>query len=121
MSEINIVIAVITILMGGGGLGALYAARVNAKRFRSQSETEGRAGVTAEFEADPKWKEPVLAPADISGMLSVDGNRYQRRVVVQTVPGQQWGVERELRARIRAGFSDAHLAFALPRFVEAGK
>ena len=77
--------------------------------------------VTAEFEADPKWKEPVLAPADISGMLSVDGNRYQRRVVVQTVPGQQWGVERELRARIRAGFSDAHLAFAMPRFVEAGK
>ena len=77
--------------------------------------------VTAEFEADPKWKEPVLAPADISGMLSVDGNRYQRRVVVQTVPGQQWGVERELRARIRAGFASAHVAFALPRFVEAGK
>ena len=77
--------------------------------------------VTAEFEADPKWKEPVLAPADISGMLSVDGNRYQRRVVVQTVPGQQWGVERELRARIRAGFASAHVAFAMPRFVEAGK
>lgn len=54
MSEINIVIAVITILMGGGGLGALYASRVNAKRFRSQSETEARAGFTAEFEAFAK-------------------------------------------------------------------
>lgn len=77
--------------------------------------------VTADLQADPQWKEPILAPADISGILDVDGNRYQRRVVVQTVPGQQWGVERELRARIRAGFASAHVAFALPRFVEAGK
>src|SRR5690606_1223878 len=77
--------------------------------------------VTADLQADPQWKEPILAPADISGILDVDGNRYQRRVVVQTVPGQQWGVERELRARIRAGFASAHVAFAMPRFVVAGK
>lgn len=51
MSEINIVLAIITLIFGGGGLGALYSARASAKRFESQSETDARAGFTAEFEA----------------------------------------------------------------------
>jgi small conductance mechanosensitive channel len=83
--------------------------------------TEILEQVTAELEADPRWRDPILAPADITGILDVDGNRYQRRVVVQTVPGQQWGVERELRSRIRAGFAASDVSFALPRFVEAAK
>lgn len=83
--------------------------------------TEVLEQVTSELTADPRWQEPILAGAEISGILSVDGNRYQRRVVIQTVPGQQWGVERELRARIRAGFAAAHLSFAMPRFVEAAQ
>ena len=77
--------------------------------------------VTTELAADPRWQEPILAGAEISGILSVDGNRYQRRVVIQTVPGQQWGVERELRARIRAGFAASQLSFAMPRFIEAAQ
>ncbi|MBB5831875.1 mechanosensitive ion channel family protein [Brachybacterium aquaticum] len=77
--------------------------------------------VTAELAADEAWQEPILSPADITGILDVDGTRYQRRVVIQTVPGQQWGVERELRARIRAGFAAADIAFAMPRFVETAK
>lgn len=74
--------------------------------------------VTAELTADPSWDDQILAAADITGMLTVDANRYQRRVTIQTPPGQQWGVERELRARIRAGFAAANIAFAMPRFVE---
>ncbi|GAA4524278.1 mechanosensitive ion channel family protein [Brachybacterium paraconglomeratum] len=75
--------------------------------------------VTAELAADPAWEDQILAAASITGMLTVDANRYQRRVTIQTPPGQQWGVERELRARIRAGFASASIAFAMPRFVEA--
>ena len=41
--------------------------------------------------------------------------------MIQTVPGQQWGVERELRARIRAGFAASQLSFAMPRFIEAAQ
>lgn len=74
--------------------------------------------VSAELVEDPEWNDTVLAPAEITGILDVDGNRYQRRVTIQTSPGQQWGVERALRARIRAGFADADVAFAMPRFVE---
>ncbi|WP_246956362.1 mechanosensitive ion channel family protein [Brachybacterium sp. Marseille-Q7125] len=71
------------------------------------------------FAADEEWGELQLTPAELSGILDVDGNRYQRRVTVRTPPGEQWGVERELRARIRAGFAASDIAFAMPRFVEA--
>src|SRR5699024_8074221 len=77
--------------------------------------------VAGELTEDPEWSETVLSPASLTGILDVDGNRYQRRVTTETAPGQQWGVERELRARIRAGFSDADIAFAMPRFVETAQ
>src|SRR5699024_9519388 len=74
--------------------------------------------VTGELTEDPEWSDTVLSPAAVTGILDVDGNRYQRRVTIETAPGQQWGVERELRARIRSGFADADISFAMPRFVE---
>ncbi|MDN5821639.1 MAG: mechanosensitive ion channel, partial [Brachybacterium sp.] len=81
--------------------------------------TEVVEKVSAEITGDSAWSDTVLAPAALSGILDVDGNRYQRRVTIQTAPGQQWDVERELRARIRAGFAAVDIAFAVPRFVEA--
>lgn len=80
--------------------------------------TEVLESVTAEMAADPHWGDLLQGPANISGMLSMDGNRYQRRVIVQTSPGEQWGVERELRGRFRAGFSRSGLEFAVPRFID---
>src|SRR5699024_4189401 len=77
--------------------------------------------VAGELTEDPEGSETVLSPASLTGILDVDGNRYQRRVTIETAPGQQWGVERELRARIRAGFSDADIAYAKPRFVETAQ
>lgn len=74
--------------------------------------------VATEIAEDPAWKDTALAPGEISGILSVDANRYQRRVTLQTAPGQQFEIERELRARIRAGFAAADIPFAMPRFVE---
>src|SRR5690625_5667425 len=68
--------------------------------------------------ADPDWSDLLQGPANISGMLSMDGNRYQRRVIIQTTPGEQWGVERELRGRFRAGFARSGLEFAVPRFID---
>src|SRR5690625_1549176 len=80
--------------------------------------TEVLESVTAEMAADPDWSDILQGPANISGMLSMDGNRYQRRVIVRTAPGEQWGVERELRGRFRAGFSRSGLEFAVPRFID---
>ena len=74
--------------------------------------------VTTELATDPDWVEILQGPANISGMLDVDANRYQRRIMIDTAPWEQWPVERELRARIRAGFAEDEIAFAMPRFVE---
>lgn len=75
--------------------------------------------VTEQLAKDPDWTDVLQSAASISGMLDMDGNRYQRRVIIQTAPGEQWGVERELRGRVRAAFTDAGIGFALPRFTEA--
>lgn len=75
--------------------------------------------VTLELAKDTHWSEIIQSPADISGMLDVDANRYQRRVIIQTAPGEQWGLERELRGRVRDAFAETDVSFALPRFADS--
>ncbi|MFC7458597.1 mechanosensitive ion channel family protein [Brachybacterium sp. GCM10030267] len=83
--------------------------------------TEVLEKVTGELATDPDWVEIIQSPADISGMLDVDGNRYQRRIIIQAAPGEQWTLERELRGRIRVAFAEAGIDFAMPRFGETLK
>ena len=80
--------------------------------------TEVLERVTGQMATEPDWVEHLHGPANISGMLNVDANRYQRRIMIETAPWEQWPVERELRARIRAEFAKADIQFAMPRFVE---
>lgn len=75
--------------------------------------------VAREFEQDEDWAEELQGAVTISGILTVDGARFQRRLTVDVAPGQQWSVEQELRRRIRRSFRAANIDFALPRFTEA--
>lgn len=83
--------------------------------------TEVLEQVTAEFTTDPAWVDVVQGDATVSGILGVDGSRVQRRVLVQVAPGEQWGVEQELRRRITAAFREAGVSFALPRFSDVAQ
>lgn len=83
--------------------------------------TEVLEQVAAEFTTDPAWVDVVQGDATISGILGVDGSRVQRRVLVQVAPGEQWGVEQELRRRITAAFRKAGVSFALPRFSDVAQ
>lgn len=74
--------------------------------------------VSAELEKDPEWTDMVRGEVDISGILSEDAARYQRRLIVRVTPGSQWTVEMELRRRVRAAFAAEGIEFALPRFAE---
>ncbi|MGP9694854.1 mechanosensitive ion channel family protein [Brachybacterium sp. AOP25-B2-12] len=67
---------------------------------------------------DQDWHEVLLDRPSISGVLAVDGARYQRRIVAKVQPGQQWALEEDLRQRVRVAFSDAGIEFAMPRIVE---
>lgn len=75
--------------------------------------------VAREFEQDEDWMDELQGAVTISGILTVDGARFQRRLMVDVAPGQQWSVEQELRRRIRRAFREADIDFALPRFTEA--
>lgn len=68
--------------------------------------------------ADKAWHDVLLDKPTLSGILAVDGARYQRRIVAKVEPGQQWALEEDLRQRVRVAFSDAGIAFAMPRIVE---
>ncbi|MBE9404110.1 mechanosensitive ion channel family protein [Brachybacterium sp. Marseille-Q2903] len=83
--------------------------------------TEVLEQVTAEFTTDPAWVDVVQGDATVSGILGVDGSHVQRRVLVQVAPGEQWGVEQELRRRITAAFREAGVSFALPRFSDVAQ
>lgn len=67
---------------------------------------------------DESWHELLIEKPTVSGILSVDGARFQRRIVAKVQPGQQWAVEQDLRQRVRVAFSDAGIEFAMPRVAE---
>lgn len=75
--------------------------------------------IAEELTADEEWGDHLQGTVVVSGILKVDGARFQRRVSVKCSPGEQWAVEQELRRRIRAAFHSEGIEFALPRFTEA--
>lgn len=77
--------------------------------------------VGTELTTDPDWVDVIQGDASVSGILSVDGARVQRRVIVQVAPGKQWDVEQELRRRITTAFAEEGVDFALPRYIDAAK
>jgi moderate conductance mechanosensitive channel len=50
------------------------------------------------------WKEKILEPPTVAGVESVTGNAVTIRVVVKTAPNEHFGVQRELRERIKEAF-----------------
>ena len=65
--------------------------------------------------ADDLWHDPdfasvVLAEPSVLGVESLTSNRVVIRVVVRTVPQEQWRVARELRVRIKPALDAAGIA-----------
>lgn len=92
-----------------------------ANTARNSEVTRALEQMIAAFTQDPEWSDLVLDEPVLSGILSVDGARFQRRVVVKVRAGKQWQVEQELRRRVRDAFSEAGIDFAMPRFVDHAK
>lgn len=80
--------------------------------------TQALEGVVRDIWADPQWQDILLEEPVVSGILSVDGARFQRRIVAKVRPGKQWALEQELRQRVRSAFSEAGIEFAMPRIVQ---
>lgn len=72
-------------------------------------------GVAEDMAVDPDYDQVVLEPPDIQGVQDLSADAVVIRVAVKTLPGEQWGVARELRRRIKHALDDADIAIPFPQ------
>lgn len=53
---------------------------------------------------DEEWAEKLLEPPTVAGVESVTGTSVTIRVIAKCAPNEHWGVQRELRERIKEAF-----------------
>jgi len=56
------------------------------------------------------WRDAILTEPDVWGVEELGAQSMKIRLVVQTLPLEQWRVARELRARIKAALDEAGIA-----------
>jgi small conductance mechanosensitive channel len=56
---------------------------------------------------DPTWRSVMLEAPEVWGAQAISGTKVVMRMVVKTAPLRQWGVERELRARLKTTLYEA--------------
>ena len=59
---------------------------------------------------DEGWRDAILTEPDVWGVEELGAQSMKIRLVVQTIPLEQWRVARELRARIKAALDEAGVA-----------
>jgi len=60
--------------------------------------------VVEEFYADPDAQAKLLEPPSVAGVESVAAGAMTIRVFARCVPGEQWGVPRQIREKVKATF-----------------
>ena len=55
------------------------------------------------------WRDAILMEPDVWGIEELGAQSMKLRMVVQTIPLEQWRVARELRARIKASLDEARI------------
>ncbi|SHW56386.1 mechanosensitive ion channel MscS [Mycobacteroides abscessus subsp. abscessus] len=110
---------VITLGNYSRGLGTAFVELDIDSAANDEKVTEAIHVVFDALKSDQKWMKLIVGLPEASGILSVDGARYQRRITADTIPGKQWDVEREIRKRLRVEFDKRGIEFALPRFQES--
>lgn len=81
-----------------------------------------------EMFADVDWMTHMLEEPTIWGLQTLSAESVVVRMVAKTMPGERWGVERELRARLQDAFKEADIklppinlvAFDGPNGIEPG-
>lgn len=59
-----------------------------------------------EFSNDAQWSSKLIGPPEVLGVESLSPTAVVVRMVVTTVPAQQWSVGRELRKRVKDRFDE---------------
>jgi small conductance mechanosensitive channel len=64
---------------------------------------------------DDAWRHAVLDEPEVWGVEDIGIGGIVVRLVVKTLPLEQWAVARELRARLKAAFDEAGIAMPVPQ------
>ncbi len=64
---------------------------------------------------DPQWKGQILNPLDNIGVNQIAHTGIQCMLWIKTEPGQQWGVEREFRRRLKLAFDLHNIQIGIPQ------
>jgi small conductance mechanosensitive channel len=71
----------------------------------------------AKLRADPAWQEVLIADAEVWGVEDLGSDGVVIRIVLSTLPGEQWRVARELRERIKVRFDAEGVQIPFPQRV----
>ena len=66
--------------------------------------------VVADLYQDPQWSEKMTDEPTVAGVEQITGSTITIRVFAKTVADQQWGVQREIRERVKIAFDAAGVA-----------
>lgn len=64
---------------------------------------------------DPAWTRKILEPPEIWGVERLGADGFALRLVLKTKPGEQWGMQRELRGRLKEAFDAEGIEIPLPQ------
>jgi small-conductance mechanosensitive channel len=56
------------------------------------------------FAEDPEWEPKLIEPPTVLGVDSIAGQTVTVKILAKCLPGENFGVQRELRARVKAAF-----------------
>ncbi len=62
-----------------------------------------------------EWNDRILEPPAMLGVDSFNGNDITLRLLIRTLPGDQWAVGRELRLRVKEAFDAEGIVMAYPQ------
>ena len=71
--------------------------------------------VAEAFAKDPVFGPKLLEPPQVVGPISLGDWAVTVRVMAKTLPGEQWGVTRELQKRVLAACDEADITLPYPR------
>jgi small-conductance mechanosensitive channel len=71
--------------------------------------------VAQEVAGEERWSGLILDEPEVWGVEDLAADAIVVRLVVKTVPGEQWGVARELRQRIKARFDAEGVEIPFPQ------